>query len=60
MLIHFYLTKGKRMEQMEQKEEKINWYTRTVKDITQYFNVDASKGLLSKEAKARLEKFGPN
>jgi hypothetical protein len=36
MLIHFYLTKGKRMEQMEQKEEKINWYTRTVKDITQY------------------------
>jgi len=60
MLIHFCLAKGKRMEQMEQKEEKINWYTRTVKDITQYFNVDTSRGLSSKEVKARLEKFGPN
>ena len=45
---------------MERKEEKINWYTRTVKDITQYFNVDTSRGLSSKEAKAQLEKFGPN
>jgi len=48
------------MEQIEQKGEKINWYTRTVKDISQYFNVDASRGLSSKEVKARLEKFGPN
>jgi len=45
---------------MELKEKKINWYTRTVKDVTQYFNVDSSKGLSSKEVKARLEKFGPN
>jgi len=45
---------------MELKENKINWYTRTVKDVTQYFNVDSSKGLSSKEVKARLEKFGPN
>ena len=45
MLIHFCLAKGKRMER---KEEKINWYTRTVKDITQYFNVDTSRGLSSK------------
>jgi len=45
---------------MELKEKKINWYTRTVKDITQHFNVDSSKGLSSKEVKARLEKFGPN
>ncbi len=45
---------------MELKENKINWYTRTVKDVTQYFNVDSSKGLSSKEVKTRLEKFGPN
>jgi len=45
---------------MELKEKKINWYTRTVKDVTHYFNVDSSKGLSSKEVKARLEKFGPN
>ena len=45
---------------MELKEKKINWYTRTVKDVTQYFNVDSSKGLSSKEVKTRLEKFGPN
>jgi Ca2+-transporting ATPase len=45
---------------MERKEEKINWYTRTVKDVTQYFNVDTSRGLSSKEVKVRLEKFGPN
>jgi len=45
---------------MELKEEKINWYTRTIEDITQYFNVDTSRGLSSKEVKTRLEKFGPN
>ncbi len=45
---------------MELKEEKINWYTRTIEDITQHFNVDTSRGLSSKEVKTRLEKYGPN
>jgi len=45
---------------MELKKEKINWYTRTIEDITQHFNVDTSRGLSSKEVKTRLEKYGPN
>ncbi|GAI99037.1 unnamed protein product, partial [marine sediment metagenome] len=45
---------------MELKEEKINWYTRTIEDIAQHFNVDTSRGLSSKEVKTRLEKYGPN
>lgn len=45
---------------METKEEKINWYTRTEKDLAEYFNVDISGGLSSKEVKNRLDKYGFN
>lgn len=45
---------------METKEEKINWYTRTEKDLAEYFDVDISGGLSSKEVKNRLDKYGFN
>ena len=45
---------------METKEEKINWYTRTEKDLAEYFNVDILGGLSSKEVKNRLDKYGFN
>ena len=38
----------------------IEWYSRTVEDITQCFHVDRSIGISSKDEKIRLEKYGPN
>ncbi|MGI6684430.1 MAG: calcium-translocating P-type ATPase, SERCA-type [Bacillota bacterium] len=36
------------------------WFAKPAEEVLKEFNVDSSTGLTSEEAKARLEKYGPN
>jgi Ca2+-transporting ATPase len=44
----------------EQTDIKINWYTLSPEEVGKRLQVDPAKGLSSDEAKARLQKYGPN
>ncbi len=44
----------------ETKESQPIWYTLTPEEIGKQLQVDPAKGLSAAEAKARLQKYGPN